>query len=151
MAKLQWSNDLNTNINIIDDQHKVIVDYINELDDFKESGDSEKIGDILKRLAAYTISHLDFEEGLLEKAAYVSIKPHQRIHELFRTRIAKYVRRHKDGEDVAREVQTMLANWLFDHIRKEDFQYVAAVGPLMSEIVRTESAWVSQSVNKLFR
>ena len=33
MAHIIWSNDLSVGIEIIDSQHKRIVDYLNELDD----------------------------------------------------------------------------------------------------------------------
>jgi len=33
MAHLQWTKDLNTGIDVIDTQHKQIVDYINQLYD----------------------------------------------------------------------------------------------------------------------
>ena len=153
MAHLQWSSDLNTNISIIDDQHKRIVYFINALEDVNESGDISNLGKILKDLSDYTISHLDFEESLLDKVGYASIKPHQRVHQLFRDRIAKYIDRYskEDGAAIARELHKMLSRWLFDHIRTEDFRYVAAVGPDMIAVVKNESAWVSSSVNRFFR
>ena len=153
MAHLQWTNDLNTNITIIDDQHKRIVYFINALEDAKAGGDTANLGDILKDLGDYTISHLDFEESLLERVNYVSIKPHQRIHQLFRDRIATYIDRYKQGdhENVARELHRMLSNWLFDHIRTEDDKYVQAVGADMNELIRNEASWVANSVNKFFK
>lgn len=39
MAHIQWSDDLNTNIAVIDSQHKRIVSYINSLEDVNGKND----------------------------------------------------------------------------------------------------------------
>jgi hemerythrin len=41
-------------------------------------------------LADYTISHLAFEEALLEKVRYSHLKPHKGVHEMFVKRLEKY-------------------------------------------------------------
>ncbi len=46
MAHLRWTRDLDTGIDVIDGQHKQIVEYINQLFDARESRNMESIGRI---------------------------------------------------------------------------------------------------------
>ena len=153
MAHIQWTSDLNTNIDIIDDQHKKIVYFINAFKDATAGGDNSNLGGILKEMADYTISHLDFEESLLEKVGYASIKPHQRGHQLFRDRITNYLKRYEQGDynNVAHDMQRIFDNWLFTHIRSEDSHYADAVGDDMNQLIQRDRHWVTNSMNKYFR
>jgi len=83
MAHIQWSDDLNTDIGVIDSQHKRIVDYINSLEDVKGSNDRAVEEQVLNELVDYTLSHFAFEESLMEDAGYGYINGHKRVHQLF--------------------------------------------------------------------
>ena len=41
--KMKWVPEYNTGIDVIDDQHKRILDYINEIDDFSHHTNRERI------------------------------------------------------------------------------------------------------------
>ena len=43
--KMKWASEYNTGIDVIDEQHKRILDYINEIDDVK---DDARIDVVLK-------------------------------------------------------------------------------------------------------
>jgi len=79
MAFLAWSRELDTGIDIIDSQHKRIVEYINALHETQESLDRAKVGDIINELVDYTVSHFAFEESLMENAGYPFLAPHQKV------------------------------------------------------------------------
>ncbi len=128
MAKLTWSADLDTGIDVIDKQHKRIVDYINELHDARTSGHKkEDIGKVIDELVDYTLSHFTFEESLQEEAHYPFMKAHKKVHDLFVKRVAEYQERFKLGEDVSEELNNLLVTWLFNHIKRDDADYVASV------------------------
>ena len=44
---MKWVPEYNTGIDVIDDQHKRILDYINEIDDFSHHTNRERIKQIL--------------------------------------------------------------------------------------------------------
>lgn len=150
MAYLEWPNDLNTGIDIIDSQHKRIVQYINELHDAKQQNDHHLVGEVLGELVDYTISHFAFEESLMEKAGYPFLDPHKRVHGLFVERVGAFVERHNQGEDVAEDLLYMLTKWLFNHIKSEDRDYAQKVMHSMKDI-RKEGSWLSRSLSKFFR
>ena len=48
--KMKWVPEYNTGIDVIDDQHKRILDYINEIDDFSHHTNRERIKQILDNI-----------------------------------------------------------------------------------------------------
>lgn len=128
MGKLVWSADLDTGIDVIDKQHRRIVDYINELHDARTGGhQKEDIGKVIDELVDYTLSHFAFEESLQEEAHYPFLKAHKKVHDLFVKRVGEYQERFKLGDDVSEELNNLLVTWLFNHIKRDDADYVASV------------------------
>ncbi|MDP2136077.1 MAG: bacteriohemerythrin, partial [Sulfuritalea sp.] len=128
MAQLvSWTPDLSVGIEALDDQHRRIVDYINELHEAGLRKDRAAIGRVLDALMEYTVSHFSFEEALMKQAGYDFFAPHKKVHELFTRRIIEYRHRFKLGEDVAVEIQGTLVKWLMNHIKREDMNYSAAL------------------------
>ena len=149
MAFLDWSHDLETGINIIDSQHKRIVEYINELHEAQETLDKAKVGDVIGELVDYTVSHFAFEESLMEKAEYPFLDPHKRVHALFIKKVSGFVERFQAGEDVTNELLTMLQRWLVNHIRNEDGDYSEIVRASMKKL-KKEKGWLSRSLGRFF-
>jgi len=151
MAHIQWTDDLNTDIQVIDSQHLRIVEYINSLDDIKDSHDRDEVGRILGELVDYTLSHFAFEESLMVDANYPFINGHKMVHDLFVKRVGGFQQRFKMGEDITDELLSALKSWLINHIKSDDNDYVAIVHANMKNINATkESGWLSRSVKKFF-
>lgn len=68
--KMKWVPEYNTGIDVIDDQHKRILDYINEIDGIDANTDRDRVKQILENIIDYTQSHFTFEESLQEEAGY---------------------------------------------------------------------------------
>lgn len=132
---ITWTDDLDTRIDVIDKQHRRIVDYINDLEVAHTSGDKESVKRVLDDLIDYTMSHFAFEESLQEEAGYKYAKPHKKVHDLFIRRVNDYVERFKLGEDVTDSLHQMLTSWLINHIKRDDADYVGAVRVSMEQIV----------------
>ena len=127
MAYLSWDPELNTDIPVIDNQHRRIVEYINELHDAIQNGDRDEVGEILEQLVDYTLSHFAFEEELMEQAGYPFIVAHKKVHVLFTKKIADYQQQFDLGEDVGRKLLTTLRTWLVNHIKRDDADYAEIV------------------------
>lgn len=124
MAYLHWSNDLNTGIEVIDKQHRRLVEYLNELNTAIAEGDQKGVKHVLDELIDYTLSHFSSEEELIEKSGYPFLKAHKRVHEIFTKRVGEFLQRAEKGEDVAPEILSMLKIWLINHIKGDDADYV---------------------------
>jgi hemerythrin len=149
MALLKWSNDLNTGVDIIDEQHKRIVRYINELYEAQAANNRAQVGEIIDELVDYTVSHFAFEESLMERAGYPFLDPHKKVHGLFVGRVSKFVERFKEGEDVAGDLVSMLQKWLINHIQNEDGDYAEIVRKSVKSLHKEES-FLKRSLKKFF-
>ena len=128
MTRMVWAKDLDTGIDVIDNQHKRIVAYINDLYDARTNGHKkEDIAKVIDELAGYTVSHFAFEEVMQEAAGYPLLKLHKKVHELFARRVEEYRERFKHGEDISEELNDLLVKWLFIHIKQDDAGYVESL------------------------
>lgn len=150
---IEWASELNTGIDVIDSQHKRILDYINLLKHAIELRDHLEVGKVLDELVDYTMSHFAFEESLQLEAGYKLAKPHKAIHDVFTQRVATYQQRHNAGEDVSEQLYSMLATWLLHHIKREDMAYVSSVSANITKITqdKKEGSWISRSLGKFFK
>jgi hemerythrin len=128
-----WDSKLDTGIEVIDNQHRRIVAYVNQLDTARRSGDKAMVGEVIEQLVDYTQSHFSFEEAMMEEAGYRFLKPHQKVHEIFVRRVGEFMVRAAKGEDVTEELHSMLTKWLINHIANEDRDYSPAVLRMLAE------------------
>ncbi len=128
MSKLVWTEQTNIGIEEVDQQHKKIVAYINQLGDAYYSGLSRKQqGKIIKKLVEYTIYHFKSEENLQERAGYPFLKAHQKAHVLYAQSILDFQSRFENGEDISKDMEGLLAKWFFDHLKHDDRDFVQYV------------------------
>lgn len=139
MEIIQWRPTLETGIDVIDQQHKRIVDYINALRIAQVKGDRGAVAKTIDDVIDYTQSHFGFEEALMEDAGYPLLNAHKRVHELFIRRVAVLHQRFKSGEDIAQDLHNVLARWLITHIQTEDRHYVGAVKEKMVGVVADQN------------
>lgn len=135
---IQWTNDLNTGIDVIDNQHRQIVDFINQLELAQAAKNKAKVKEVVDACVDYTLSHFAFEESLQEEANYSFRGPHKKVHELFTRKVASLQERINLGEDVGEELHGMLARWLINHIKRDDADYVNAVKDKMIQVVKVK-------------
>ncbi len=146
-----WTPDLNTGIDIIDHQHRRIVDFINDLEAAQVIGDKKQIRQVIYDCVDYTLSHFAFEESMQEEAGYQYCKPHKKVHELFTRKVTEYQERMELGDDVSEELHAMLARWLVNHIKRDDADYVSVVKANMkTETPPTEAKKQTGWFRKLF-
>ena len=134
MAKLVWSDKYVLGVEVIDQQHRTILDYVNQLEDALNSGQSQKeIGKLINKLVDYTYFHFSFEEDLQEKAGYPYLKPHQKSHALIAKHVSDFQARFDKGEDISKDMDGLLATWLFDHLKHDDADYVGSVNEYLRQ------------------
>jgi hemerythrin len=150
MAYMQWTEDLETGIQVIDDQHKRIIGYINELHHASETGNAAEVQEVLEGLLDYTVTHFQFEEELQKKAGYPFLKAHQRVHEIFMKRIATFRERANKGENIIPELLSMLKVWLSSHIKGDDRDYVESVRKITGSNDNESSGWLSSTLKRMF-
>lgn len=151
MAHIVWTDDLNTGIEVIDSQHHRIVEYINNINDIRDTHDRDQVEKVLGDLVDYTLSHFAFEESLMEDANYPFINGHKRVHLLFVKRVGDFQQRFKMGEDITVELLAVLKSWLINHIKSDDNDYAKTVKANMQNVnISQGGGWLARSVKKFF-
>ncbi len=134
MKSLVWSEQFNLGIDVIDEQHRTIMDYVKEFLDAHSSGRSRKeISKLIKKVVDYTHFHFAFEEDLQEKVGYPFLKPHKKSHTLITKHMADFLVRFNNGDDISKEVEGLMAKWLFDHLKHDDADFVGPVKEFLRE------------------
>ena len=135
---MEWSEKFNLGIDVIDNQHRQILDYINALEKIRATGAREQIKDVFDDLIDYTQSHFSFEENLLAQVNYQFLPSHRSIHELFVKRLKDYLQRFDNGESVEDDLHRLLSKWLINHIQHDDQDYIDAVRDNMLHYLRSQ-------------
>jgi hemerythrin len=134
MTQITWEERFNTGIEVIDFQHKKIVDMLNDLHRASIKSETDAASEILKRMREYVTEHFSFEEELLRAANYQFTEAHIKLHQRYIERLDNLSQRHHAGESVAKEMSQFLTQWLVHHIGHEDQDYVDDVKVIMKDI-----------------
>ncbi len=145
-----------TGIVMVDNQHQRLVDMVTQLDTIRKTQYSSvqfklgEVGQVVRQLTEYTISHFAFEESLMREANYEHYSAHKRIHELFITRVNEYKERFSTGEDIVDEIFEVLNRWLFNHILNDDLAFAPAVLKTVKTKGDSKGPWITKLLNKFF-
>ena len=122
-----WTEKLSCGIKIIDDQHKGLVDLINEM--FKHvTGDQVQEKDyfnrVIKEAVDYVKNHFAAEEKILLATKFEGYAEHKKEHEKFILTIVENIRDYEAGKRITLSNFTrFLKDWVLSHIAVMDKQY----------------------------
>ena len=126
MSKLvEWSDELSVGIQEIDEQHKMLVDLLNQLHEaiHKRHG-SEATRKILDELADYTRIHFAVEESLMRVLEYPDYEAHKHEHENLIQQMVDLKQKLDTGtHSISFELLHFLKVWLTKHILESDREY----------------------------
>jgi hemerythrin-like metal-binding protein len=123
MAFIAWGDNLKVGHPKIDEQHKSLVDQINNLHTAMKQGKGRgEIEKILVFLKDYTVSHFQMEEGLMANLKYPGVTQHKTLHNDLVKQVAGLVEDYKKGGNITMVVMDFLEDWLTKHILSEDMQ-----------------------------
>ncbi len=121
---VEWSRRMETGVRRVDTQHREMVEKINGLQDAISGGHGqETLCGMVDFLCEYAIKHFNTEETLMCMHAYPGYDEHRREHETFRKEFGGLAERVRSGErsdELTRELQAKLSDWLIKHIMTMD-------------------------------
>jgi len=129
MVTFKWSKEFETGIGAIDRDHKGLFALINDLHDKVQYGSMDTLTVTLDALAAYVDAHFEREEALMEAAGYDGLATHLTTHRRLADKVSAY-RKAFERDPRAFDLEdfmAFLADWLGNHIRRADMDYLAAV------------------------
>ncbi|MGD9583275.1 MAG: bacteriohemerythrin [Lysobacterales bacterium] len=124
---IEWSDELSVGIEEIDEQHKVLVGLLNDLNDAirEHHGNDACIG-VLDRLVEYTRIHFAVEESLMRIFDFPDYENHKTEHQGLVDEVLSL--RHEIVEDhhkISFKLLHFLKMWLTQHILGSDKGYTA--------------------------
>jgi hemerythrin len=125
MALITWKNELSVGIDSIDEEHKMLINMINALNDALSDGTANDIiHHIFDGLSVYTSTHFNHEEDLFEQYDYAERTIHKAEHEAFKEQVAELQNKMNSGDFmISIEVLSFLKTWLTHHILKTDMAF----------------------------
>ncbi len=126
MDLVRWQPEYELGIKEIDEQHRKLVDILNEVIHMKVAGvTSERFERVIEDLVDYTDYHFNTEEQYMERCGFEGLYAHRRLHDGFSDRLrVLYLNTTVGDEERTDEVLDFLKNWLIHHIMKTDREYV---------------------------
>ena len=126
MAFVNWDDSYSVEVSTIDDQHKKLIELVNQLYDAMRKGqDLIIIGEVIDELIHYTKTHFAYEEAYFEKFGFEKKEEHKAEHKDFVREVEEFKNKFKEGEiTLSIEVLQFLSGWLFTHIKGSDKDYI---------------------------
>ena len=144
MSAWIWDSSLSVGIDVIDNQHRRIVEYINELDAAIAQKDRDSISLVLSELVDYTMTHFAFEESIMIDGGYPFADAHKKVHEAFASQVRQFQARFSQGQDISKRLRAELQIWLFNHIKRDDKDYAPYVKKVQKK------GWIGGLVHRFF-
>ncbi len=121
---IKWSDRLSVSFDQIDNEHKKLIDIINELNDGMAAGKSNDVlGKVLDNLIQYTAFHFKNEETMMQKYGYPDYDKHKAEHdELVKTAVELQTTFRAGTSRIGVQVMSFLKDWLQTHIKGTDMQ-----------------------------
>lgn len=122
MALFPWKDEYAIHIEKIDEQHKLLVGYVNQLYEAMKNGNSQEVmSEILEGLVIYTVQHFRTEEQLMLSHAYSDYKLHKKQHQELEKQVKIFIDKYRNNQaKVSIELADFLKNWLINHIGSSD-------------------------------
>lgn len=127
MALFQWNNSYSVSNEEIDTQHQKLFAIINKLAESMGMGQGRKaLGKIINELNDYTVIHFGTEEKIFDIVNYPEAASHKKEHAEFVRKVSEFKEEFEQGTlCLTVVVLNFLCDWLKDHIKKCDKQYIS--------------------------
>ncbi len=123
---IKWNDNIySVGNDVIDNEHKELIQIINKLfNAFSEGKAEDIVPEIIKELSNYTQNHFKTEEDLFETHNYPDKDVHIAKHQDFINQIEIWKNKIKQGEkNIHYELMDFLKTWITEHIQKDDRSY----------------------------
>jgi hemerythrin-like metal-binding protein len=127
MKEVKWTDDLSVGVDLIDAQHKMLIQHLNNLTQSLASHEGPgKITTTLSFLIEYTHFHFSAEEKHMAANNYPGLDAHKIQHEAFKQTLDNLEDDFKEEGPthmLAQDIDTLLVNWLLKHIQGIDVEF----------------------------
>lgn len=133
MRTIIWNSDLAVGIDEIDDDHRQLIKYLNDLFAACFAGQGPAVlQDTLCYVQKYTREHFAHEEDLMRKIKYPDFAKHCEMHVELVSELDDLIEEFAEGDsqDLSYKTMQFLEDWLLHHILIEDRKIGRHIGAI---------------------
>jgi len=149
---IKWSNTFACGIKIIDDQHKALVDMINDMFDHiigKKESDHDYLDKVVQEAVSYIKVHFATEEKILTATKFSGYSEHKKAHNEFIYKVSDYIKNFEHGKRLTLLPFTyFLKEWTLSHIAVMDKQYFEFFKKIATRKANGRLSISSEDVNR---
>lgn len=129
MQNFEWSSIFVSGIDVIDFQHKILVERINEMiNSINKNENQENLMFLFVFLEDYIIYHFSTEEQFFNSFNYLDKEKHLREHHEFNEKIVRFKKEYQEGlVCIDESLIEFLLNWLKEHLLDTDKKFTESL------------------------
>jgi hemerythrin len=124
MSKIEWDESLSVGVDLIDEQHKMLIQKLSDISDaFRHGLEQNKVIKTLDFMIDYTDFHFSAEEEVMAEHDYPGLEEQKQQHKEFKVTLDNIVEDFKEEGTttaIAESINVFLLNWLIKHIKGTD-------------------------------
>lgn len=119
---MYWDESLSVGCDLIDGQHKELINLVTELEESARSGlTNEQLARALKFIVNYTRHHFLAEEELMKSIGFNELPHHRELHNELVHKVTEILLQMKEGKDPeAPNLIQFFIEWVKKHVNEED-------------------------------
>jgi hemerythrin len=125
--QVTWSPSYSMGVKKIDDQHKGLLDFVNDLYNHSTGNEKEEYAyfkEVIQQAVQYVKDHFQTEEKLMIGTKFPGYPEHKKAHDEFTLTVVKSVKDYESGKRLVLEkFARFLKEWVLTHIAVMDRQY----------------------------
>ena len=122
-----WSDSYSMGIKLIDDQHKGLLDFVNELFVHVTVNEEEELAwfkEVIQQAVHYIKEHFTTEEKYMIATKFPGYFEHKKTHDEFTLNVVKSAKDFQEGKRLVLEkFAHFLKDWVLTHVAVMDRQY----------------------------
>ena len=128
MAFIVWNESLDLQIDMIDEEHKILISLMNKLyEQNKQNAFKETLKATLSELSSYAAKHFSDEENYMASIKFSDLEAHKAIHQRLLNRINTFSQEYDtSSEKISEDFFMFLKIWVTAHIKGIDVKYANA-------------------------
>jgi hemerythrin len=124
---ITWSSTLSCGVRLIDEQHKELVDLVNDMFHHSTGNDKEEreyFNLVIQKAVKYIKIHFATEEKIMRAIKYPGFAEHKMAHDLFVLKVIENIENYEiEKHHTLYSFTKFLKDWVLSHIAVMDKQY----------------------------
>ena len=126
---VSWSSTFSVGVKVIDEQHKGLLDLVNDMFNHvseRDSDEREYFKDVIQQAIQYIKVHFSTEEKIMLHTNFPGYTEHKKAHDTFVLVVVENIKNFESGKRfVLLDFTKFLKEWILTHIAFMDKQYFA--------------------------